>query len=230
MAWFQYKRQTLEKTDWLLELAASRDIIKGVVGWVPLVSSDVATHLERGEARPKLRGVRHVLQGEPDDFYMLWADFNNGIRALKDHSLVYDILIFERHLPQTTEFVDRHPSQVFLLDHIAKPCIREDILEPWRTYIRELARRENLYCKLSGVVTEADFDSWTPEQVQPYIETVLEAFSTKRVMFGSDWPVCLVASGYSRWVKTVEQFASRLSPTEQQQLFGVTATRAYKLM
>ena len=222
-------RQTLAETAWLLELAERHDSIVGVVGWVPLISPEVTADLERFVAAPGLKGVRHVLQDEPDEQYILREDFNAGIRALRRFDLAYDILIFERHLPQTIAFVDRHPQQVFVLDHVAKPRIREKALEPWRTNLRELAKRENVFCKMSGMVTEADWRRWTPEGLGPYFDAVLEAFGPARLMFGSDWPVCRAASEYARWVNTVEQLASRLSPTEQRQLFGETACRAYRL-
>ena len=222
-------RQTLEETRWLLDLALANGFIKGVVGWVPLVSSSVTCELEKLAGNPKLRGVRHVLQGEPDERYVLREDFNAGIRALEEFGLVYDILIFERHLPQTIEFVDRHPSQVFVLDHIAKPRIKEGFFEPWNRNIRELAKRENVFCKISGMMTEADWLQWSDEMLRPYAETVLESFGAKRTMFGSDWPVCLVACGYKQWLEMVQSFASELSQHEQAQLFGETAVEAYHL-
>ncbi len=222
-------RQTLAETTVLLEHARRHAFIQGVVGWVPLVSPDVTGHLEIFAGEPKFRAVRHVLQGEPDDAYMLRADFNAGIRALGQFGLVYDLLIFERHLPQTITFVDRHPSQVFVLDHAAKPRIAAGAREPWSTGLRELAQRENVFCKVSGLVTEADWQGWTEAQLRPYVETVLEAFGPARTMFGSDWPVCLVASPYRRWLETVERFTAGLSPTEQAQVFGGTAVRAYGL-
>lgn len=222
-------RQTTEETAWLLGMAEEQEFIRGVVGWVPLVSPDVTAHLERFAAAPKLRGVRHVLQDEPDDRYMLREDFNAGIRALEPFGLVYDILIFERHLPQTIEFVDRHPAQTFVLDHIAKPRIKEGALEPWRTNLRELAKRENVFCKVSGMATEADQETWSDDDLLPYFDTVWEAFGADRVMFGSDWPVCLLASGYHRWVDTVTRWASRLSTAERERLFGDNAARAYSL-
>lgn len=222
-------RQSLAETDWLLELADQHEFIRGVVGWVPLVSEQVRRDLERLRGRKKLKGVRHVLQDEPDDNYMLRDDFNRGIRQLKEFALGYDVLVFERHLPQTILFVDRHPEQVFVLDHVAKPRIRDNLMSPWRENLRELARRPNVWCKLSGVVTEADHRSWTPQQLRPYMETVLEAFGPRRLMFGSDWPVCLLACGYQRWYQIVREFASALSPDEQSWLFGRTATDAYDL-
>jgi len=222
-------RQTLEETAWLLELAAAHDFIRGVVGWVLLVDPDVRETLSRFARHPKLRAVRHVLQGEADPLYMLRPDFNRGIACLREFGLAYDVLIFERHLPQTLEFVDRHPGQVFVVDHIAKPRIREGVLSPWRENLPELARRPNVYCKLSGLVSEADYRTWTEAQLLPYMETMLEAFGPRRTMFGSDWPVCLVACDYDRWAGIVKRCVSRLSATEQARVLGGTAVEAYGL-
>ena len=221
-------RQTLGETTWLLENARNNDFIKGVVGWVPLVSPIVTEDLDRIMTEPKLRGVRHVLQGEPDGF-MLRDDFNAGIRALRSRDLIYDILVFEHQLPETIEFVDRHPSQVFVLDHIAKPRVKAGLIEPWKANFHELAKRENVFCKLSGVVTEANWMDWSVEQLRPYVETVIEAFGPSRLMFGSDWPVCLLATGYKQWVDTVRNLTRELSPAEQSQIFGETAQKAYRL-
>ena len=222
-------RQTVEETQWLLELASGHDFIRGVVGWVPLVADDVDRSLERFSLNPKLKSVRHVVQDESDDNFILRDDFNRGVAQLKQFDLRYDVLIFERHLPQTIQFVDRHPNQVFVLDHIAKPRISEGIVYPWRKNLCELARRPNVYCKLSGVVTEADWRTWTPAQLRPYFDAAIEAFGPQRLMFGSDWPVCLVASDYARWVKCVREYAAGLSPAERERLFGGTAIEAYKL-
>ena len=222
-------RQTLEETSWLLDLAAKNEFLRGVVGWVPLVDGDrVRPHLERFAKHPKFKGVRHVVQDEADPRYILRPDFNQGIRALLEFKLRYDVLIFERHLPAAIEFVDRHPKQIFILDHIAKPRIKEKILAPWDRNIRELAKRPNLYCKLSGMVTEAG-PQWTPKSLAPYIETVLNAFGPKRVMFGSDWPVMLLASDYERWFRTVSLAIARFSKTEQERIMGGTAVEAYGL-
>jgi L-fuconolactonase len=222
-------RQSLEETRWLLELAGGNPFVRGVVGWVPLISPEVEKILGELAANPKLRAVRHVLQGEADEFYMLREDFNHGIAALRGHGLVYDILIFERHLPQTIELVDRHPQQVFVLDHVAKPRIKEGLVEPWRKNIQELARRPNVYCKISGMVTEADYANWTEVQLRPYVETVLEAFGPQRLMFGSDWPVCLVACDYARWINLVRGWIGKLSAGEQARILGETAVEAYEL-
>lgn len=222
-------RQNASETPWLLELAGQNDFIRGVVGWVPLVNRNVAEELAALAANGKLKAIRHVLQSEPDDEYMLRADFNAGIDALRQFGLAYDILIFERHLAATLKFVDRHPDQVFVVDHVAKPRIRDGLVEPWKGLMCELARRENVYCKLSGMVTEADWKAWTPQQLRPYAETVLEAFGARRVMFGSDWPVCLVATSYRQWIQTVEGFIAGLSPSEQDRIWSGTAIEAYGL-
>lgn len=222
-------RQTAGETAWLLDLAARHHFMYGVVGWAPLVEPAVASELERFAAHPKLKGVRHVLHDEPDDSYMLRQDFNAGVRLLKRFGLVYDVLIFERHLPQTIEFVDRHPDQVFVVDHIAKPKIRERLMSPWRENISELARRPNVYCKLSGMVTEADWRNWTEADLRPYFDAALAAFGPKRLMFGSDWPVLLVAGEYRPWVEIVERAIASLSPDERGRIMGGTAIEAYKL-
>jgi L-fuconolactonase len=221
-------RQSLVETAWLLDLAAHCEFIRGVVGWVPLTDPHVVSHLER-YANPKLKAVRHVLQDEADDFYILRDDFNRGVAQLRDFKLRYDILIFARHLPQTIQFVDRHPQQIFVLDHIAKPRIKERILSPWREHTRELARRQNVYCKLSGLVTEADWKTWTEFDLNPYIDVVLDCFGPHRLMFGSDWPVVLLASGYQRWIEVVEHATAALSTSEKDWLFGGTARLAYGL-
>lgn len=221
--------QSLEETRALLKFADNNDFIRGVVGWTPLIDRKVTETLAQFSSQPKLRAVRHVLQDEPDPDYMLREDFNRGIAALKPFGLIYDILIFERHLPQTIQFVDRHPDQVFVLDHLAKPRVKAGEISPWAERITELAKRPNVYCKLSGLVTEADYHNWTEEQLQRYFDVVLEAFGPKRLMFGSDWPVCLVAVSYARWVAIVERFTEKLSQNEQERIWSGTAKEAYRL-
>lgn len=222
-------RQSLEETWQLLTYADQNDFIKGVVGWVPLSAPDLSRTLASVATHPKLRAVRHVVQDEPDPEYILHEDFNRGISALRPFHLTYDILIFERHLPQTIQFVDRHPNQVFVVDHLAKPRVKDGLLSPWRENMRKLAERPNVYCKISGLATEADHQHWTEEQLEPYMDAVLEAFTPRRVMFGSDWPVCLVAVPYRRWVKIVESATAKLSQTEQERFWSGTAREAYGL-
>jgi L-fuconolactonase len=222
-------RETVEETHFLLEFARRRDFIKGVVGWIPFTSPEVGRVLEELAGEPKLRGVRHVIQNEKYDYFILRPDFNQGISRLKEHGLVYDILIFERQLPQTIQFVDLHPNQPFVLDHMAKPLIAKGELEPWATRMRELAKRENVTCKVSGMVTEAEWGRWSTDELKPYFDVVLEAFGPGRLMFGSDWPVCLVSTEYKKWVETAEDLADGFSEDEFKAFFGGTAGRVYGL-
>ena len=222
-------RQSVEETEWLLNLADDSEYIEGVVGWAPLASRDLDALLERWQAREKLKGLRHVIQDEADDEFILRPDFNAGIARLSGTKLVYDILIHEKHLPAAIKFLDLHPNQMFVLDHIAKPRIRERLLEPWRSALTELAERENVYCKISGMVTEADWKNWKSDDLRPYIDTVLQAFGPERLMFGSDWPVCLLACSYHKWHQAAHDLLTQLSPYEKEQIFGAVATKVYSL-
>jgi L-fucono-1,5-lactonase len=223
-------RQSLDETRWLLDLAARHSSIAGVVGWVPLTDPNVAATLEPLAAQAALKGVRHILQNEPNHAYMLRDDFNRGITRLREHGLVYDILIFGRHLPNAAVFVDRHPNQMFVLDHIAKPRIAAaEFDRAWARDLRELARRPHVVCKLSGVVTEVRDPEWSTALVAPYLETALEAFGPNRLLFGTDWPVCLLQCTYATWVDLVTSFISVLSTDEQEAIMGNTAARVYRL-
>lgn len=224
-----HARQSVQETDWLIEMAHQHSFMKGVVGWLPLMNEEIETYLIKYSGEPLLKGLRHVVQGEMDPDFILGSDFNRGVSLLKKYHLVYDILVFERQLPNTIRFVDRHPHQSFVLDHIAKPLIGSNELSPWKENIRELARRENVSCKLSGMVTEADFNHWTTEQLQPYWEVVLEAFGPDRLLFGSDWPVCLVATSYKSWADLVRKNISHFSETEQAKIMGGNAVKIYNL-
>ena len=221
-------RQSVAETEWLLSLADEHDFVRGVVGWVPLMEPSVGEQVERFSAHPKLKGLRHVLQDEQAE-YMLVDEFNRGVSLLAPRDLVYDILIVEHQLPQAIELVDRQPNLRFVVDHIAKPRIRDNLVEPWAERLRDLARRENVWCKLSGMVTEADWTTWTEAQLKPYIDVVLEAFGPKRLMFGSDWPVCLVACGYERWFRIVQDAIAALSEDERAAILGGTAVNVYRL-
>lgn len=222
-------RQSLQETEWLLELANAHSLIRGVVGWVPLAADNVLADLERLSTAPKLKGVRHVVQSEPDERFLLGADFNRGIGLLEGMDLVYDILIYAKQLPTTIEFVDRFPNQTFVMDHIAKPNIAVAFDEDWSKHLVELSQRSNVSCKFSGVVTEVRAAEWSLETLRPYWEVAWEAFGAERMMFGSDWPVCLLRSDYPRWVSTVEQLASQLSLSEQAAFWGANAQRIYQL-
>ena len=222
-------RQTMDETRWLLDMADECEAIRGVVGWAPIAGEDFPGVMEEFEHRTKLKGLRHVIQGEPDENYILRADFNSGILAMQGSGLVYDILIYERHLPQTIEFVDEYPDQIFVLDHIAKPRIGAGIMQPWADNLRELALRQNVWCKVSGMVTEADWKSWTPETLRPYLDVVVDAFGVDRLMAGSDWPVCLVASGYAQWFDVLRTYFAGFSESERDAIFGGTAIEVYQL-
>jgi len=222
-------RQTLEETYDLLSLAEAHTFMGGVVGWAPIASNDFPSHLEDFADRPKLRGLRHVVQAEPDDDFILGREFNRGIEALLSTGLVYEILVYERQLPQAIRFVDAHPNQVFVLDHIGKPGIREKILSPWQEWIHDLARRENVFCKVSGMVTEADWHVWTEADLRPYLDTVFDAFGADRLMMGSDWPVCLLAADYAQWFGFLDRYVATVSDDEREQFCGGTATRVYRL-
>ncbi len=221
--------QTLHETEWLLQLAEANNFMRGVVGWVPFIDADVEKHIAKYAKHKKLKGFRHVLQDEADDFYISRVDFNNGISKLKKYNLIYDILIFERHLLQSIKFVDQHPNQVFVLDHVAKPRIKVHMMEPWKANMADLAKRQNVYCKISGMATEADMKNWKDADLRPYIDHVLNVFGPKRCMFGSDWPVALLATDYKRWVDLVKGVISSLSQSEQDRIMGGTAIEAYKL-
>jgi len=222
-------RQTLEETRWLLDLADENDEIRGITGWAPIAGPEFPGVMEEFDGRAKLKALRHVIQGERDENYILREDFNSGIRALEGSGLVYEILIYERHLPQTIEFVDRHPNQLFVLDHLAKPLIATGVMEPWAAQMRELGKRENAWCKVSGMVTEADWNAWTSETLKPYIDVAVEAFGPQRLMAGSDWPVCLVACSYERWWQVLREYFSSFSQQEQERIFGENAAELYDL-
>jgi len=222
-------RQSLEETRWLLACAAEYPAIRGVVGWVPLVDSGIRTILREFAGDGRLKGVRHSVQDEPDDDFILREDFGRGVAALLDAGLVYDLLVHERHLPQTVEFVRRHPEQAFVLDHLGKPRVRDGAIDGWREQILRLAECGNVSCKLSGLVTEADWSNWTLDGLRPYLDVALEAFGPERLMAGSDWPVCLLASGYGRWWATLESWAESLTVAQREQIFGGTAQRIYRL-
>jgi L-fuconolactonase len=222
-------RQTMQETHWLLELAERCETIRGVVGWAPIASeAEFAAAMEKLAGMKKLKGLRHIVQGEPDGF-LLRAEFNRGIRAMRGSGLVYDVLVYERQLSQAIQFADQHPEQVFVLDHIAKPLIREGVMEPWASLIRDFAKRENVWCKVSGMVTEADWGAWTLESLRPYLDVVAEAFGPRRLMAGSDWPVCLVACGYRQWFDVLDEYFAGFSDGEREAVFGKTAKQVYRL-
>ena len=227
-------RQTMDETRWLLEMADVTDAIRGVVGWAPIAGEDFPGCMEEFDGRAKLKGLRHVIQDERDPHYILREDFNSGIRTMVDSGLVYEILIFERHLEDAIHFVDEHPRQPFVLDHVAKPLIAAGVMEPWAARMIELGRRPNVWCKLSGMVTEADWHAdpvraSSLETLRPYLDVAVDAFGPARLMAGSDWPVSLLAIGYSQWFELLRSYFASFSEAEQTAIFGGTAIEVYGL-
>ncbi|AMY11088.1 putative metal-dependent hydrolase of the TIM-barrel fold protein [Luteitalea pratensis] len=224
-------RQSLAENDFLLgQATASGGRIRGVVGWVNLAADDVDEVLGRYAPQPRFVGVRHVVQGETDPGFLARPAFNRGVSRLRRHGLVYDVLIYAAQLPAAIAFVDRHPSQPFVLDHIAKPTIAAGrIDEAWARSFREIAKRSHVTCKLSGVVTEVRDATWSIDVIRPYVDLAIEAFGPARLMFGSDWPVCRLKTEYGDWVRTVQALTSGWSAAEQAAFWGGTAATTYKL-
>ena len=220
-------RQTVKETQWLLELAAQHAWIRGVVGWVDLRAENVREELARWAGNPKLVGVRHIVQAEPEREFVLRQDFQRGIAALAEFGLAYDLLLYPKHLGPALKLVQAFPRQRFVLDHVAKPVIRAGLLEPWATDLKALAAHENVTCKLSGLVTEARMKGWTQTDFELYLEVALEAFGPQRLMIGSDWPVCLASGSYAETTGIARTFIARLTETEQAEVLGGTCARAY---
>jgi L-fuconolactonase len=221
--------QSEEETSFLLDIAEKYDFVKGVVGWVDLKSRSLDNRLAFYHTNPWLKGFRHIVQGEPDDLFLLGDDFCRGISLLKDYSYTYDILVYPKQLPAVMRFVERFPEQKFVIDHLAKPAIKNHLLEPWASQMREIARHPNVYCKVSGMATEADWEYWKPEDMQPYLDVVFGAFGPARLMFGSDWPVCLVAGGYARVKHVVTDYLQQFSEAESRAVMGENAVSFYNL-
>ncbi|MDE3200029.1 MAG: amidohydrolase family protein [Acidobacteriota bacterium] len=220
-------RQNLEETRWLLDLAGRNPFVRGVVGWVDLRADDVDAQLEEFASDKKLVGMRHIVQDEPDDRFLLGDAFMRGIKRLGAHGLVYDVLVYPKQLGAAAEFVRALPEHMMVLDHIAKPLIGEKKLEPWASEIQALAQSDNVSCKLSGMVTETTWREWKAEDFRPYMEVVLEAFGPERLMIGSDWPVCLLSADYGEAMGLVKDFIGTLSSDEQAAILGGTCARVY---
>jgi L-fuconolactonase len=221
--------QTENETRFLLSEAEVHPFIKGVVGWVDLQSVQVDDRLSVFASSGRLVGVRHIVQSEPDDQFLLRPTFLNGIKCLERHNLAYDLLIYPKHLPVAVQLVKKNPNQRFVLDHLAKPYIKDKLMEPWASQLHALASFDNVYCKLSGLVTEADWYNWAPEDFIPYLEVALDAFGTNRLIIGSDWPVCTVAANYNEVMQIVEDYISDLSDNEQARILGLNAVDFYRL-
>ena len=221
--------QSENETKFLLELAEKNSRIGGVVGWVDLLSSRVGERLEYFSHFSKLRGFRHIAQAEPDDRFLLRKEFVDGVAQLSTFGFSYDILIYPRQLPAAIELVARLPEQRFVIDHCAKPEIKTGKITPWATRIREIAQNKNVYCKVSGLVTEADWKFWKAGDFKPYLDVVFDAFGTQRLMFGSDWPVCLFAGTYRQAKQLIEDYVQGFSLADSARVFGGNAARFYGL-
>lgn len=221
--------QSEAENDFQLRNSNDFDFIKGIVGWVDLQSSAIEERLQNYSQFKKMKGFRHVLQGEPVRDLMLQPGFKNGVGLLNKYNFTYDILIFKDQLSYIPKLVSSFPDQAFVIDHIAKPDIINADIDQWKQDIRKVAQFENVYCKISGMVTEADWNNWKNEDFKPYMDTVVEAFGPNRVMFGSDWPVCLLAASYNEMLGIVQEYFSSYSGDEQENFFGLNAIRFYKL-
>ena len=222
-------RQMLEETEWLLHLADAYSFVRGVVGWLDLRSASLREQLQKYARHPKLVGVRHVIHDEPDDDFMLRREFRRGIGQLGGFDLTYDLLLFPKHLPAASKLVAEFPHQPFVLDHIAKPAIRDGQVSPWREDLCRLAEFPNVYCKLSGLVTEAKWKQWRPEDFHRYLDIVLAAFGPERVMIGSDWPVCTLSGDYAATMNIVTGYVQNFSAEVREGILGENCARFYGL-
>lgn len=221
--------QSETETDFLLDLAQQHTAIKGVVGWVDLRAENLVQRLEYYAQFSAIKGFRHIVQAETDELFMLRTEFSEGIRALQGFGFTYDILIYPHQLRSARELVARFANQPFVLDHLAKPYIKQGLIDKWKQDLQALARHDNVLCKVSGMVTEADWEYWTRDDLRPYLDAAFEAFGPDRLMFGSDWPVCLVAASYEQWVGVLEAYLSEFSDSEKAKFWGENARRFYRL-
>jgi L-fuconolactonase len=221
--------QSEEETLFLLELAENNPQIAGVVGWVDLALPHIAERLQFFSRYEKLRGFRHIAQAEPDDRFLVRPDFTRGISHLRQFGFAYDILIYPKQLPAAIELVSKFPEQRFVIDHLAKPELKSKDILFWAKHIRRIAESPNVFCKLSGLVTEADWRNWEPTELNPYLDVALEAFGPNRLMFGSDWPVCLLAASYAQVKQVIEDFLHDCTSAEKENIFGGNAIRFYGL-
>lgn len=221
--------QSERETEFLLGLAQKHNFIKGIVGWVDLQADNIEDRLIYYHSNPLVKGFRHILQGEADDKFMLGEKFLHGISLLYQYNFTYDLLIKPQHLPCAAQLVSMFPDQRFVIDHIAKPSIKDGILDGWREGMEALSAYPNVYCKISGLITEADWTSHQPADFLPYLDVVFKAFGTDRVMFGSDWPVCNLAGGYPAVLNTINSYVSQLRLSDQENFWAKNAIRFYGL-
>jgi len=216
------------ETEFLLKIAAENDFVKGVVGWVDLCADNVEERLAHFSKQQKFKGVRHIVQAESDDF-LLRDDFLNGVSKLEKFNLIYEILIRKEQLENSIKLVENFPNQVFVLDHIAKPNIKNGEVEPWKTQIEIIAKNKNVSCKISGLLTEADLKNHTYNDFTPYLDVVFDAFGVDRILFGSDWPVCLLAGNYEKTVTITKKYISSFPYQDRAKIMGKNALKIYTL-
>jgi L-fuconolactonase len=221
--------QSEMETDFLLELASQNDYIKGVVGWIDLCAENISERLAYYAGFKKLKGFRHIVQAEPDENFLIRPDFCNSISQLMNHQFTYDLLIFPRHLYYANALVEKFPSQPFVIDHLAKPDFKKEDYKEWEKGIRTIARHKNVYCKISGLVTEADWRNWRAQDFTYCLDVITASFGVDRLMFGSDWPVCLLGGTYAEVTQIVQQYFSYFSLEDQAKIFGLNAIQFYKL-
>jgi len=221
--------QSENETNFLLGLAEKNTWVSGVVGWVDLMAQDIEEKLEHFSSYKKLKGFRHIVQAEPDENFMLNEKFRNGIGQLKNYNFTYDILIYPHQLPTAIMLTEKHPDQKFVLDHIAKPSIKKKEIEPWASGIKELAMNPNVFCKISGIITEADHRNWESKEIYPYLDIVFNAFGYDRLLFGSDWPVCLLAGLYNQVINLIDEYMKNASDENKEKIFGKNAVSFYNI-
>ncbi len=220
--------QSEKETDFLIKCSRNYPFVKGIVGWTDLQSPGVQARLEYYYQFPEVKGFRHIIQSEPDDFFSR-EPFQKGVGLLEQYNFTFDVLVNSIQLPAALSLIKRFPNQSFVIDHLAKPNIRKQQLKPWKQELQQIAMHENVFCKFSGLVTEADWQNWKASDFKPYLETALEAFGPKRIMYGSDWPVCQVAAAYEQQLEIIKQFIDPLSPSEKKAIMGENAVRYYHL-
>jgi len=221
---------SIQETRWILSLADTKGaVVSGVVAWAPVERPDLDEYLDKLGSHPKLKGIRRLIQGEGDPDFCARPEFVEGVRKLGERGLSFDICVYHHQLPAVLKLVKSAPETAFVLDHIGKPAIADGLREPWKTHMQDLASFDNVSCKLSGLVTEADWESWTAADLQPYCDHVINVFGFDRLMFGSDWPVATLAAVYQRWLEVVEEAVKHASPGERRALFHDTAKRFYRL-
>jgi len=221
--------QSENETNFLLGLAEKNTWISGVVGWVDLMAQDIEEKLEHFSSYKKLKGFRHIVQAEPDENFMLNEKFRNGIGQLKNYNFTYDILINPHQLPAAIKLTEKYPDQKFILDHMAKPSIKKKGIEPWASGIKELAKNPNVFCKISGIITEADHRNWESKEIYPYLDIVFNAFGYDRLLFGSDWPVCLLAGLYNQVINLIDEYMKNASDENKEKIFGKNAVSFYNI-